>query len=99
MGGAAPGADALTAPVPNDVDGNEQVREGDILVVGKSYGREVGKTVTPLKDTPNTVPVIDREQIEGQNLFTLEDALTATTGITVNGVGSEDPSFLSRGFA
>ncbi len=99
MGGAAPGADALTAPVPNDVDGNEQVREGDILVVGKSYGREVGKTVTPLKDTPNTVTVIDREQIEGQNLFTLEDALTATTGITVNGVGSEDPSFLSRGFA
>jgi outer membrane receptor for ferric coprogen and ferric-rhodotorulic acid len=74
-------------------------RGGDIVVVGKSYGREVGKTVTPLKDVPNTVTLIDREQIEAQNLFTLEDALTATNGITVNGVGSEDPSFLSRGFA
>ncbi|MDP1028156.1 TonB-dependent siderophore receptor [Sphingomonas sp. KR1UV-12] len=71
----------------------------EIVVVGKSYGREVGKTVTPLKDVPNTVTVIDREQIEAQNLFTLEDALTATNGVTVNGVGSEDPSFLSRGFA
>ncbi|WP_233222170.1 TonB-dependent siderophore receptor [Allosphingosinicella deserti] len=71
----------------------------EIVIVGKSYGKEVGKTLTPLKDVPNTVTVIDREQIEAQNLFTLEDALTATAGITVNGVGSEDPSFLSRGFA
>jgi outer membrane receptor for ferric coprogen and ferric-rhodotorulic acid len=71
----------------------------DIVVLGKSYGQEVGKTLTPLKDVPNTVTVIDREQIELQNLFTLEDALTATPGVTVTGVGSEDPSFMSRGFA
>ncbi|KAB7648808.1 TonB-dependent siderophore receptor [Polymorphobacter fuscus] len=73
--------------------------DADIVVIGKSYGQPVGKTVTPLKDVPNTITVIDRGQIEAQNLFTLEDALTATPGITVNGVGSEDPSFLSRGFA
>ncbi|MFS0772301.1 TonB-dependent siderophore receptor [Sphingomonas sp. 1P08PE] len=88
--GAAGSAGAETA---------DQRSGEEIVVVGKSYGREVGKTVTPLKDVPNTVTVIDREQIEAQNLFTLEDALTATNGITVNGVGSEDPSFLSRGFA
>ncbi|TVV72935.1 TonB-dependent siderophore receptor [Sphingomonas solaris] len=73
--------------------------DNDITVIGKSYGQEVGKTLTPLKDVPNTVTIIDRAQIEAQNLFTLEDALTATNGITVTGVGSEDPSFLSRGFA
>lgn len=73
-------------------------QEGEVVVVGKSYGREVGKTLTPLKDTPNTVTVIDRDQIEAQNLFTLEDALTATNGITVSGIGSEDPSFNARGF-
>jgi outer membrane receptor for ferric coprogen and ferric-rhodotorulic acid len=78
---------------------NEQLRTGDVVVVGKSYGREVGKTVTPLKDLPNTVTILDRDQIEAQNLFTLEDALTATNGVTVNGIGSEDPSFFSRGFA
>ena len=84
---------------PADASATEGQRDDEILVVGKSYGRGVGKTVTPLKDTPNTISVIDHEQIEAQNLFTLEDALTATNGITVNGVGSEDPSFLSRGFA
>lgn len=77
----------------------DDVAGDEIVIVGKSYGKEVGKTLTPLKDVPNTVTVIDRAQIEAQNLFTLEDALTATAGITVNGVGSEDPSFLSRGFA
>ncbi|WP_188946139.1 TonB-dependent siderophore receptor, partial [Polymorphobacter multimanifer] len=71
----------------------------EIVVYGKSYGKSVGKTFTPLKDVPNSITVIDRTQIEAQNLFTLEDALTAAPGITVNGVGSEDPSFLSRGFA
>lgn len=80
--------------------GSDDAQKSDeIMVIGKSYGRAVGKTLTPLKDTPNTITVIDRDQIEAQNLFTLEDALTATNGITVNGVGSEDPSFFSRGFA
>lgn len=87
---AAPDADTATT---------DEAPADDIVVVGKSYGREVGKTITPLKDVPNTITVIDREQIEAQNLFTLEDALTATNGITVNGVSSEDPSFFSRGFA
>ena len=73
--------------------------DGDIIVLGKSYGVDIGKTVTPLKDIPNTITLIDREQIEAQNLFTLEDALTATPGITVTGVGSESASFMSRGFA
>ena len=74
-------------------------RDGAIIVIGKSYNQDVGKTVTPLKDVPNTITVVNRAQIEAQNLQTLEDALTATVGITVNGVGSEDPSYLSRGFA
>lgn len=99
IGGVGPAAEGSAPAASADVDSADQAREGDILVVGKSYGRAVGKTVTPLKDTPNTITVIDRDQIEAQNLFTLEDALTATNGITVNGVGSEDPSFLSRGFA
>ena len=81
------------------VEADPQDRSGEVIVVGKSYGQEIGKTVTPLKDVANTVTVIDRVQIEAQNLFTLEDALTATPGITVNGIGSEDPSFFSRGFA
>jgi len=89
---AAPGMTADKADEP-------QRDPSDVVVIGKSYGREVGKTVTPLKDVTNTVTVIERDQIEAQNLFTLEDALTATNGVTVNGVGSEDPAYFSRGFA
>lgn len=99
---AAPAwADEVTdAALPADVAAEQAdgVVGTDIVVVGKSYGREVGKTATRLKDVPNTVTIVDREQIEAQNLFTLEDALTATNGVTVTGIGSEDPSFLSRGF-
>lgn len=92
---ALPAREGGTPVVKDD----ELQRSGqDIVVVGKSYGNEVGKTVTPLKDVPNTITVVDRAQIEAQNLFTLEDAITATPGITVTGVGSEDPSFMSRGF-
>ncbi len=108
-GGAALGiAVAISAPAfaaddkhhsAVDVTADPEQRSDDVVVVGKSYGQEVGKTVTPLKDVANTVTVIDRAQIEAQNLFTLEDALTATVGVTVNGVSSEDPSFFSRGFA
>ncbi|RDE05626.1 TonB-dependent siderophore receptor [Sphingomonas aracearum] len=76
----------------------ERQSTSDVVVLGKSFGNEVGKTLTPLKDVPNTVTVVDRERFEQQNLFTLEDALTATNGITVTGVGSEDPSYVSRGF-
>ena len=97
----APEPGAADEAVRAEVAGGstEAQKSDEIMVLGKSYGRAVGKTVTPLKDTPNTITVIDRAQIEAQNLFTLEDALTATNGITVNGVGSEDPSFFSRGFA
>ncbi|MFV0623188.1 TonB-dependent siderophore receptor [Sphingomonas sp. ac-8] len=94
---------AQAASTEDDAPGQVATETGagaeEIIVVGKSYGQAVGKTITPLKDVPNTITVVDSEQIKAQNLFTLEDALTATNGITVTGVGSEDPSFLSRGFA
>lgn len=95
MGFWTPGARAEAANDRAAEAGNDE-----IIVLGKTYGNpDVGKTVTPLKDVPNTITVIDREQIELQNLISLEDALTVTNGITVTGVGSEDPSYMSRGFA
>lgn len=91
-----PVAPAFAEPATEEV--TEEQRADDIVVVGKSYGQAVGKTVTPLKDVPNTITVIDQEQLQQWNLFTLEDALTITNGVTITGISSEDPSFLSRGF-
>ncbi|WP_288806566.1 TonB-dependent receptor [uncultured Novosphingobium sp.] len=96
---ATPAFADTSADAPAADAAQERNSDGDIVVLGKSYGLDIGKTVTPLKDIPNTVTLVDREQIEAQNLFTLEDALTATPGITVTGVGSEGASFMSRGFA
>ncbi|MBW8911083.1 MAG: TonB-dependent siderophore receptor, partial [Sphingomonas sp.] len=96
---ALPGSALAGDRTPNDPDTPAADRRDEIIVVGKSYGQEVGKTIMPLKDIPNTITIIDRAQIEAQNLQSLEDAMTATNGITVTGVGSEDPSFMSRGFA
>ncbi len=94
-------APALAEPVmaTASAKGPDDTQQSDeIVVVGKSYGQAVGKTVTPLKDVPNTITVIDQEQLQLRSLFTLEDALAATPGVTITGVSSEDPSFLSRGF-
>ncbi|WP_235513558.1 MULTISPECIES: TonB-dependent siderophore receptor [unclassified Sphingomonas] len=91
-----PATPALAEPLREEPA--EDPRGEEIVVVGKSYGQAVGKAVTPLKDVPNTITVIDQEQLQQRNLFTLEDALTATNGVTITGVSSEDPSYLSRGF-
>lgn len=100
MAGISIVALAMVCSAPSRAaEAGEAEPASDIVVLGKSYGAEVGKTVTPLKDIPNTVTLIDRAQLEAQNLLTLEDALTATPGVTVTGVGSEDPSYFSRGFA
>ena len=89
---------AAAEPVASVEGATAPQREGDIIVVGKSYGQAVGKTVTPLKDVPNTITVIDQELLQQRSLFTLEEALTVTNGVTVTGISSEDPSYLSRGF-
>lgn len=88
------------ASLPAQAVENSTVTD-EIIVWGKGYGSNVAgtKTLVPLRETPNTVTVIDRERIELQNLVTLEDLATQTVGITVTGVSSENPSFLSRGFS
>ena len=73
-----PIAPAFAEPVTDEVIDEQQADE--IIVLGKSYGQAVGKTVTPLKDVPDTITVIDQEQLQQWNLFTLEDALTITNG-------------------
>lgn len=55
-----------------------------------------GLALSP-KETPQSVSVITKTQIEGQGITRLEDALKATTGVTV--VRDSDRSrFMSRGF-
>lgn len=47
------------------------------------------KTDTPLIETPQTVSVITREQLDAQNVQSLSQALGYTAGISTNGTGTD----------
>lgn len=51
-----------------------------------------------MRETPQTVSVVTRQQIEDQGLDTVEDVLLSSPGITITKAGSSRPTFYSRGF-
>jgi len=52
-----------------------------------------------LRETPQSVSVVSRQQMDDQNMQSLEDVAKAATGIsTVKGFGTERPLYYSRGF-
>ena len=51
------------------------------------------------RETPQSVSVVTRQQMDDQNMQSLEDVAKAATGIsTVKGFGTERPLYYSRGF-
>ncbi|MFT3815822.1 MAG: TonB-dependent siderophore receptor [Acidovorax sp.] len=57
--------------------------------------------VRSLREVPQTVSVVTRQQIEDQNLVTVSEALDQTTGVYNAGASStntESPTYYSRGF-
>lgn len=52
-----------------------------------------------LRDTPQSVTVVTQQQIQDQNILTLEQALHNVVGVTVTNRDSERAYFYSRGFA
>jgi len=57
------------------------------------------KTPVALKDIPNSVSVITRQQIEDQNFVTVGDALNQATGVNVFSNDTTQSQYYSRGFA
>ncbi len=61
----------------------------------------IGKDARPLREIPNSVTVITRQQLDDQNIVTIEDALKQVTGVTVqryDAAGSYT-QFMARGYA
>ena len=52
-----------------------------------------------VKETPQSVSVISRQQLDDFQLNTLSEALAHVTGVTVQRNDSERPSYYSRGYA
>lgn len=84
---------ALAAPASANAEGAED-EYGPIVVTGeRTHGVEVGgtKTDTPLLDTPQSVAVLGREQLDDQGVEGLGEALRYVPGVTIGqGEGHRD---------
>lgn len=56
------------------------------------------KGAEQLRDIPQSVSVITEQRIKDQGMLTLNDAMAATTGVTVKSYGSGTARYLMRGF-
>lgn len=61
--------------------------------------RSASKLNLSLKETPQSVSVVTRQQMEQQGLISLDDILAATPGVYTTKLDSERSSYYARGFA
>lgn len=91
---AAPAPAPAPAPSPQELDRVE--------VHGQAVSRATSPKLTePLRDTPQTVTVIERKTIDDQNLLSLQDILSTLPGITFGageGGGGYGDKINLRGF-
>ncbi len=59
----------------------------------------IGKGAQRLKDLPQSISIVTRQQMDDQNLINLTDAMQQVTGVTVINYGSDTSGFSARGFA
>lgn len=80
----------------------EQADTGGITEGSNSYTTRSMSTATRLnlspRQTPQSVSVVTRQQIDDQNIQSLEDLTNIATGLTLNKGATERASFYSRGF-
>lgn len=86
----------------------EEVARADTLdlpaqtITGKQDYQTVvtagSKVPLKLREVPQTVNVVGQERIEGQNLYTLEQAMNKAGGVTVQRIDANRTTYLSRGF-
>ncbi|MFM5953255.1 MAG: TonB-dependent receptor [Novosphingobium sp.] len=92
-------ATALTV-FPAIAHADEDADAGPTIIVNGTHGEDIAvadgtKTGTPLIDTPQSVAVLDREQLDDQGMEQLGDALRYVPGVTIGqGEGHRDQVIL-----
>lgn len=84
----------------------ERTRRTDIVVTGialdDSYAPEkaavAGKAPADILETPQSISVVTRRQIEDRNLFTIGEAVQTVAGVTVMPFDGTNPDYRARGF-
>ena len=67
----------------------------------RAHAVSIGKGQQTLREIPQSVSVLTRQQLNDQNLLSLDDAMRGVTGITVeaSSTGGNHGNFYSRGYA
>ncbi len=73
----------LTAPALAQESDNDRLRDGDIVVTGTKTGDFGAKSGIPIEQVPQSIQVIDAEDIIDRGARTIEDALRAVPSATV----------------
>lgn len=76
-------------------------QDQDIVVTGEKDQRPTTSTKLPLtlRETPQSVTVVDRQRIEDFNLTSITEVLAQTPGVTISSTDSNRTNFNVRGFA
>jgi TonB-dependent siderophore receptor len=73
----------LSAPALAQESDNDRLRDGDIVVTGTKTGDFGAKSGIPIEQVPQSIQVIDAEDIIDRGARTIEDALRAVPSATV----------------
>lgn len=93
-------ADGSTLLQPIVIQNGGETGWGPVDGYVASVSASATKTDTPLVETPQSISVVTRDQIEAQGARRLEEALTYTPGVTTGSYGSnpEQDYVFQRGF-
>jgi len=94
-------ADVIAADVPPvAVEPSEDPQDRDVVVQGERDKRPTTATRLPLtiRETPQSVTVVDRQRIEDFNLNTVTEVLAQTPGLSVTSTDSNRTNYSVRGF-
>nr|WP_233151102.1 TonB-dependent siderophore receptor [Sphingomonas sp. BT553] len=106
----APAIDPAAIPSPSPSSSSsadagtgagEPDQDQDIVVTGEKDKRPTTAMKLPLtlKETPQSVTVVDRQRIEDFNLTSVIEVLAQTPGVTISTTDSNRTNFNIRGFA
>ncbi|MFL1562546.1 TonB-dependent siderophore receptor [Pseudomonas sp. O64] len=93
--GLSPLAQAIAAVQLGNVEIAGEDISGDVTSPGVT---SIGKLPLKLRETPQSVSVIDHERIEQQNLFSLDEVMQQATGVTVQPFQLLTTAYYVRGF-
>ncbi len=87
----------VLSPVEVTADSDHSTTENSESYTTRSMSTATRMNLSP-RETPQSVSVITREMLDDLNLVTVNDALEATPGVTVERVETDRTYFTSRGF-